>query len=102
MNRLAKIDSPIEPPTWRTKLLTPAAPASSWRGMFDSAAVVSGTNRNAKPTPVIASGQNRSLLEVDRLISACSQQPSAVSTRPSATSHDGRIWLYSRPTNGDA
>ena len=70
-----------------------AAPASWWRGTFESAAVVSGTNRNAKPMPVTASGQNRSAVEVDRLMSACIQQPSAVRIKPNPTSHDGRIWL---------
>src|SRR5580698_3611276 len=63
---------PIEPPTWRMNELSPAASAIWWRGMRLSAAVVSGTNRQANAAPVMTSGTIMSVEDlageaVDRL-----------------------------------
>ncbi len=57
MNIVAKIVSPTEPPIWRRNELRPAASAMRWRSTFESAAVVSGTNRHANATPVTTSGR---------------------------------------------
>ena len=46
----------MAPPTCRINEFRPVASAILCRGMFDSATVVSGTNRQAKATPWTASG----------------------------------------------
>ena len=53
--RVAKMARPIDPPICRRSELRPVASVSLWRGMRESATVVSGTNRQLKPTPCTSS-----------------------------------------------
>jgi hypothetical protein len=53
---------PIAPPIWRTSELSPVASVILWRGIFVSATVVNGTNRQANATPCTASGNVMSLV----------------------------------------
>lgn len=52
---VAATASPMDPPTCRKSELSPVASAIRWRGMLESDTVVSGTKRQAKPTPCVMS-----------------------------------------------